>query len=110
LQRFYREQDPKTHDFLREAKSALKGALASEAPPKRKLYYLIDLASANARQGEVEKACAYVMQRFPTILQIGESKTIHKHLFQFRVLLQPYEGTASLQALDEQLHLLQIRE
>jgi DNA-binding SARP family transcriptional activator len=110
LQRFYQEGEPGTHSYLREAKSALEEALASEAPQKRKLYYLIDLASAYARQGEVERACAYVAQSLPTVLRVGGSKTIYKHLFQVRTLLQPYESTASLQALDEQLHLLQLRD
>ncbi len=35
LQRFYQEQSPKTHDFLRDAKSALEVALVSKAPLKR---------------------------------------------------------------------------
>ncbi len=110
LQRFYQEGKPGTQSYLREAKSALEAALASEAPPKRKLYYLIDLASAYARHGEVERACAYVAQSLPTVLQVGGSKTIYKHLSQVRALLRPYESTASLQALDEQLHLLQLRD
>ncbi|MGH2479161.1 MAG: bacterial transcriptional activator domain-containing protein, partial [Ktedonobacteraceae bacterium] len=111
LQRLYQKQEPETHSFLREAKEALERALASEAPLKRKLYYLSDLASVYARQGEVEKACAYVAQSLPTVLQIGGgSKTIHQHLFQVRTLLQPYKGSASVQALDEQLNLLYLRE
>ncbi|HEU5382250.1 MAG TPA: hypothetical protein VFV38_43100 [Ktedonobacteraceae bacterium] len=111
LQRLYQKQEPKTHSFLREAKEALEQALESEAPLKRKLYYLSDLASVYARQGEVEKACAYVTQSLSTVLQIGDgSKNIHKHLFQVHALLQPYKSVASVQTLDGQLNLLHLRE
>lgn len=110
LQRFYQQDAPETHRWLRDAKSALKSALASEAPPKRKLYYLIDLASAYARQGEVEKACASMAQSIPALMQMGGSKTLHTHVWQARALLQAYESAPSLQALDEQLHPLRLKE
>jgi hypothetical protein len=57
-----------------------------------------------ARQGEVETACLYVTQTVPLLMQLGSgSKTIRQHLLQARSLLQPYEHTSSVQALDEQM-------
>lgn len=109
LQQFYQKQEPATYSFLREAEDALERALTSEAPLKRKLYYLSDLASIYARQGEVEKACDYVAQSLPAVLQIGGSKTIHKHLLSVRSLLKPYGDVASVQDLDAQLSLLHLR-
>lgn len=107
LQQLYRRQEPATHSLLQEAKETLEQALASEAPLKRKLYYLSDLAGVYARQGEVETACAYVIQSIPLIMHVGSgSKTIRKHLLQVRALLQPNEHTSSVQALDEQMALL----
>ncbi len=104
LQQFYHPQDPATYSLLQEAKESLEQALASEAPLKRKLYYLSDLAGVYARQGEVEAACAYVVQSIPAIIQVGSgSKTIRKHLFQVRALLQPNAHTSSVQALDQQM-------
>ena len=47
---------------MQEAKESLALALASEAPTKRKLYYLSDLAGMYARQGEIEAACTCVVQ------------------------------------------------
>ena len=104
LQQFYQRQKPATHRLLQEAKTALEQALESEAPQKRKLYYLSDLAGVYARQEEVETACAYVIQCIPLMQQIGSgSKTIYKHLLQVRALLQPNEHTSFVQALDEQM-------
>jgi hypothetical protein len=89
---------------LQEAKEALQQALLRDAPMKRKLYYLSDLAGVHARQGEVEAACSYVTQTVPFLMQLGSgSKTIRQHLLQARSLLQPYERTPSVQALDEQM-------
>jgi DNA-binding SARP family transcriptional activator len=113
LQQLYRQDEPETYGFLREAKESLELALASEAPLKRKLYYLSDLAGAYARQGEVETACAYVAQSIPLITQIGSgSKTIRKHLLQARLLLQPNEHTSFVRVLDEQMAplLLEMQE
>ncbi|MEO6888994.1 MAG: bacterial transcriptional activator domain-containing protein [Ktedonobacteraceae bacterium] len=104
LQQLYQRQEPATHGLLQEAKESLEQALASEAPLKRRLYYLNDLAGVYARQGEIEAACDYVVQSIPLIMQIGSgSKTIRKHVFQVRLLLQPHEHSAAVQALDEQL-------
>ncbi len=104
LQQFYQKQERATHHFLRESKEALEQALTSNAPTKRKLYYLSDLAGAYAREGEVERACSYVVQTVPIILQVGSgSKTIRQHLLQARSLLQPYEETSSVRSLDEQM-------
>ena len=104
LQELYRKQEPTTHHFLQEAKEALAQALASDAPVKRKLYYLSDLAGVYARQGEVETACSYVTQTVPLIIQVGNgSKTIRQHLLQARSLLRPYERTSYVQALDERM-------
>jgi DNA-binding SARP family transcriptional activator len=104
LQQFYQRQVPATHRLLQEAKESLELALASEAPLKRKLYYLTDLAGVHARQGEVETACSYIIQSIPFITQVGSgSKTIRKHLLQARTLLQPYEQTSFVEALDRQM-------
>jgi tetratricopeptide (TPR) repeat protein len=104
LQQFYRREKPTTRTFLREAQEALELALASETPMKRKLYYLNDLAGVYARQGEVEVACSHVMQSIPLTLQVGSgSKTLRSHLLLVRTLLQPYEDTSFVRALDEQL-------
>ena len=104
LQQFYQKQERATHSFLHEAKEALEQALNSNAPAKRKLYYLSDLAGAYAREGEVERACAFVVQTVPIIMQVGSgSKTIRQHLLQARSLLQPYEQTSSVRSLDEQM-------
>jgi len=104
LQQFYRKQERTTHPFLCESKEALELALTSNAPTKRKLYYLSDLAGAYAREGEVERACSYVVQTVPIIMQVGNgSKTIRQHLLQARSLLQPYEQTSSVRSLDEQM-------
>jgi tetratricopeptide (TPR) repeat protein len=104
LQQFYHKHERATHSFLREAKEALEQALNSNAPTKRKLYYLSDLAGAYAREGEVEKACSYVAQTVPIIVQVGNgSKTIRQHLLQARSLLRPYEQTSSVRSLDEQM-------
>lgn len=104
LQQLYRRQAPATHGLLQEAKESLEQALAGEAPTKRKLYYLSDLAGVYARQGEVETACSYVVQGLPLVMQVGSgSKTIRQHLLQVRALLQPYEHTSSVQALDKQI-------
>jgi transcriptional regulator with XRE-family HTH domain len=104
LQQFYQRQDPTTHSLLRDAQEALELALASEAPAKRKLYYLNDLAGTYAHQGEVEAACSYVLQSIPLTIQVGSgSKTLRSHLLQVRALLQPYEQTSFVQALDEQI-------
>jgi len=43
LQQFYQQREPATQGFLEEAKVSLEKALVSEAPLKRKLYYLIDV-------------------------------------------------------------------
>ena len=97
----------KAHPFLHESKEALELALSSNAPTKRKLYYLSDLAGAYAREGEVERACAFVGQTVPIIMQDGSgSKTIRQHLLQARSLLQPYEETSSVRSLDEQIEPL----
>lgn len=110
LQQFYDAQKPETRGFLQEAKEALEHALVSEAPPRRKLYYFCDLASAYARQREVEKACDYVTQSLPTLLQFGVgSKTIHKHLLQVRLFLQPYKDTVAVRTFDDQLNFLHLR-
>jgi hypothetical protein len=107
LQQFYHPQDPAAYSLLQEAKESLEQALASEAPLKRKLYYLSDLAGVYARQGEVEAACSYVVQSIPAIIQVGSgSKTIRKHLFQVRALLQPNAHTSSVQTLDQQMAFL----
>jgi len=104
LQQLYRKHEPQTHPFLQEAKEALEHALASDAPTKRKLYYLSDLAGVYARQGEVETACSYVTQTVPFLMQLGSgSKTIRQHLLQARSLLRPYEHTSFVRALDEQM-------
>jgi DNA-binding SARP family transcriptional activator len=104
LQQFYRKQERATHFFLHESKEALELALSSNAPTKRKLYYLSDLAGAYAREGEVERACAFVGQTVPIIMQVGSgSKTIRQHLLEARSLLQPYEETSSVRSLDEQM-------
>jgi len=104
LQQFYQKHERATRSFLREAKEALEQALNSNAPTKRKLYYLSDLAEAYAREGEVEKACSYVAQTVPIIMQVGSgSKTIRQHLLQARSLLQPYEQTSYVRSLDEQM-------
>ncbi len=71
LQQFYRQQNPATYGFFQEAKQCLELALNSNAPTKRKIYYLNDLASAYARQGEIEIACAYAAQSVPMIVHIG---------------------------------------
>src|SRR5260221_13191596 len=70
LQQFYQKHERAKRSFLREANEALEQALNSNAPTKRKLYYLSDLAEAYAREGEVEKACSYIAQTFPIIMQI----------------------------------------
>ena len=107
LQQLYQRQKPETHYFLQEAREALEQALESDAPTKRKLYYLSDLAGVYARQGDVEKACSYLTQTVPLILRIGScSKTIHQHLLQSRTLLQPYEQSSHVQTLDEQMRPL----
>ena len=104
LQQLYQRQKPATYRFLQEAKESLEQALASDAPIKRKLYYLTDLAGVHARQGEAERACSYLIQSLPLITQVGSgSKTICRHLLQARVLLQPYEHTSFVQALDNQM-------
>lgn len=104
LQQVYQKEQPETHHFLEEAREALEQALQSNAPMKRRLYYLTDLAGVYARQGEVEKACYYTTQTIPLILQIGNgSKTIQQHLLQTRALLQPYQETTHVQSLDEQM-------
>lgn len=104
LQQFYRRDDPSTSGFLQASKEALEAALESVAPLKRKLYYLSDLASVYARQGEIERACAYAAQTIPLVLQVGHgSKTIRKHLLSMRMLLQSNEHTPVVQALDEQM-------
>jgi transcriptional regulator with XRE-family HTH domain len=104
LQRFYRKDAPETYPLLREARIALEQALASNAPMKRKLYYLSDLAGVYAREGDVEAACSYVSKTLPLIMQIGtSSKTIRQHLIQARTLLQPYQDTSSVRTLDEQM-------
>ncbi len=104
LQQMYQQQKPETHIFLQEAKVSLEQALASEAPAKRKLYYLTDLAGVYAREGEIEKACAYVAQSLPLIMAVGSgSKTVRCHLFQVRTLLQPYGQTSFVQTLDQQM-------
>jgi hypothetical protein len=104
LQQLYQREKPETHRFLQEAQASLELALASEAPLKRKLYYLSDLAAIYARKGEIENACSYVSESLPLITQIGNgSKTIHQHLLQVRALLQPYEDTLIIQQLDEQM-------
>ncbi len=104
LQQLYQKQQPETYHFLEEAKEALENALLSDAPRKRKLYYLTDLAGVYARQGEVERACFYTTQTIPLMLQIGNgSKTIQQHLLQARALLQPYQQSAYVQTLDEQM-------
>ncbi|HEU5384076.1 MAG TPA: bacterial transcriptional activator domain-containing protein [Ktedonobacteraceae bacterium] len=104
LQQFYRRQEPATYGFLHEAKEALEQALVQEAPLKRHLYYGSDLACVYARQGEVEKACMSLLQIFPLMTQLGDgTKTLRKHVFQARSLLQPYKETLSVQALDEQI-------
>jgi hypothetical protein len=83
---------------------ALAQALASDAPVKRKLYYLSDLAGVYALQGEVETACSYVTQTVPLLMQVGNgSKTIRQHLLQARMLLRPFERTSYVQALDERM-------
>lgn len=114
LQQFYQKQEPTTRSLLQEAKEALEQALTGNAPTKRKLYYMSDLAAVHARQGEVEIACTYIIQSIPLILQVGSgSKTIYQHLLQVRTLLQPYEHTPSIQLLDEQmatLYMLQENE
>jgi hypothetical protein len=100
----YQQQKPETHILLQEAKVSLEQALASEAPVKRKLYYLTDLAGVYAREGEIEKACAYVAQSLPLIIAIGSgSRTVRCHLFQVRTLLHPYGQTSSVQELDQQM-------
>lgn len=77
---------------------------ASDAPAKRKLYYLSDLTGVYARQGEVEAACAHIAQSIPLIMHLGGgSKTIRSHLQQVRALLQPHEHLPSVQTLDEQM-------
>jgi DNA-binding SARP family transcriptional activator len=104
LQQLYQKHLPETHAFLREARNALEQALASDAPTKRKLYYLSDLAGVYAREGDVEAACSYVTQTLPVIKHIGtSSKTIRHHLIQTRTLLQPYQDTSYVQKLDEQM-------
>ncbi len=104
FQQLYQHQNPATHSLLKEAKEALEQALASEAPLKRKLYYLSDLAGVYARQGEVEAACTYLAQSIPLIMQVGSgSKTIRKHLVQMRVLLRSHEYLSAVQTLDEQI-------
>jgi tetratricopeptide (TPR) repeat protein len=111
LQHIYLKQQPETRHFLEEAKEALEQALQSNAPLKRKLYYLTDLAAVYARQGEVEKACYYTSQCIPLILQIGNgSKTIQQHLLQTRALLHPYHETPYVQSLDEQMAPLLLPE
>jgi tetratricopeptide (TPR) repeat protein len=104
LQQFYRQEEPATYGFLEEAKASLEQALASEAPTKRKLYYLNDLASVYARQGDVETACSYVSQSIPLLMNIGSgSKTIRKHLLQVRTLLQSHEHIPSVHTLEMQI-------
>jgi hypothetical protein len=104
LQQFHQRDVPATYGFLKEAQQSLEIALASEVPLKRKLYYLNDLAGVYVRQGEAEQACASLLQSIPLLKSIGNgSKTIQKHLHQARTLLQPYEATAPVQALDEQM-------
>lgn len=104
LQHIYQKQQPETHHFLEEAKEALEQALQSNAPLKRKLYYLTDLAGVYAHQGEVERACYYTSQTISLILQIGNgSKTIQQHLLQTRALLHPYQETTHVHTLDEQM-------
>jgi DNA-binding SARP family transcriptional activator len=107
LPQLYRKEEPETHHFLEEAREALEGALAHDVPLKRRLYYLSDLASVYARQGEVEKACDYLTQSVPLLTQLGNgSKTIHAHLLQARHLLQPYQDMPLVRMLDEQMHPL----
>ncbi|HVU69270.1 MAG TPA: bacterial transcriptional activator domain-containing protein [Ktedonobacteraceae bacterium] len=107
LQQFYQRSVPATHSLLQEAQQSLELALASEAPPKRKLYYLNDLAGIYARQGEAEKACASILQTIPAIKRMGSgSKTLQSHVLQAHALLQPYRTTAVVRALDEQMAAL----
>jgi tetratricopeptide (TPR) repeat protein len=104
LQQLYLRQNTATHDFLRGAREALEYALESEAPLKRKLYYLTDLASVYARQGEVEAACSYLVQSLPLMKQVGSgSETVRKHLEQARTLLEPYKQATAVQDVDAQM-------
>lgn len=104
LQRFYQKSTPETYPLLQEARTALEQALASNAPTKRKLYYLSDLAGVYAHEGDVEAACSYATQTLLLIMQLGNSsKTIRQHLIQARTLLQPYQDTSFVRTLDEQM-------
>ncbi len=111
LQLLYQRRQPATASLLQEAKEALEHALTLDSPPRRKLYYLSDLASAYARQGEIELACASATQCLDLLTRLGErSQTLQKHLLQLQELLQPYHEVASVRDLDEQLHLYHLRE
>ncbi|WP_052889451.1 AfsR/SARP family transcriptional regulator [Thermogemmatispora carboxidivorans] len=104
LQLLYQRQQLATLGLLREAQGALEQALTTTPPPRRKLYYLSDLASAYARQGEIEHACTYVTQCLALLAQLGEQpRAAQKHLFQVQELLQPYQDVAAVRALKEQL-------
>ncbi|MBX5459322.1 MAG: hypothetical protein IRZ31_20710 [Thermogemmatispora sp.] len=110
LQLLYQRQQSTTNGFLREAQEALEQALTTPSPPRRKLYYLSDLASAYARQGEIEQACTFVSRCLALLTELGEqSLTAQKHLLQVQELLQPYHDVPSVKALNEQLQPFSLR-
>ncbi|HEU5383357.1 MAG TPA: BTAD domain-containing putative transcriptional regulator [Ktedonobacteraceae bacterium] len=90
-----------------EAHQALTEALMTldVTTNRRKPRLLVDLAQAYVQQGEIEAACASLLQAIGLLHSI-KSPLTHKRLVSLRQELHPWQETASVQRLDAALYQL----
>ncbi len=88
-----------------EAHRALTQALTmlDATTNRRKPRLLVDLARAYVQQGEIEAACASLLQATDLLHSI-KSPLTHKRLLALRQELHPWQETAPVQKLDEALY------
>ena len=107
FKRLYHRDDAQTHSFLEDAQRALTDALALLDPARiqRRPALLIDVASTNAQQENVEGACERAIEALSITAQT-KSRTVVQRLFTLRSELEPWKETKDVKNLDEQIALL----